>query len=85
MRNSRYSSGRAVIRSGNGRFAKATFKNVFGIEANTQPLICGNCGYGKKGEFIPLLSTGYCPICGNQEGHTPLNVIKSGSDDDGRG
>jgi len=67
----KYSNGRMMHRSHNGRFAKPTFKDVFGVDANTAPLICGNCGYGGNGEFIPILKTGICPKCGNQENHIP--------------
>ena len=73
MRNyGKYSNGRMMFRNGNGRFAKPTFKELFGVEANAKPLVCGKCGYGGNGEFIPILRTGYCPKCRNQDGHYEL-------------
>lgn len=67
----KYSNGRSMIRKANGRFTKPTLANMFGIEANSEPLVCGKCGYGSDGSWYPVLSTGYCPKCGNQAGHYP--------------
>lgn len=74
MRGYRHSNGRTTARAANGRFKRTTFKDLFGIEANTEPLICGKCGYGKNKEFIPILLSGICPVCGNQDGHTLLKA-----------
>lgn len=67
----KYKNGRSMIRGAGGKFIKPTLSNMFGIDANTEPLVCGKCGYGNSGEWFPVLITGYCPKCGNQEGHYP--------------
>ncbi len=69
MKGYKHSNGRITARGSDGRFKKATFSDAFGIQPNIERLICGKCGHGKKGDFIPLIETGYCPLCNNQEGH----------------
>ena len=44
----------------------------FGIKANTERLVCGVCGHGKKGDFFPLIDSGQCPKCDNERRHVPL-------------
>lgn len=82
MRGYKHSNGRFTARGSNGRFKKTTFRDVFGTDANIVPLVCGKCSYGAKGEFIPLLRTGYCPKCGNQEGHITLSDYKANEEAD---
>jgi len=72
MKYYKHTNKRIVQRGANGRFQKSTLKNTFGITANTERLICGACGYGKKDHFFPLIDTGFCPKCDKQEGHIPL-------------
>ncbi len=67
----KYKNGRSMIRDVKGRFTKPTLSNMFGIQPNTEPLVCGKCGYGSDGGWFPVLPTGYCPKCGNQEGNYP--------------
>jgi len=64
----RHSTGRLITRGSNGQFRKTTFQDL-GINSDLKQRICGKCGYGKDGKWIPLLPNGYCPICKNQEGH----------------
>lgn len=78
MRSYKHSNGRVTARSSNGRFKKTTFSDVFGVQPNIDRLICGKCGHGKKGDFIPLLATGHCPECDNQEGHITLSEYAQG-------
>lgn len=82
MQGYKHQNGRFTARGAGGRFKKTSFEDLFGVTANTEPLICGKCGYGGNGEFIPILKSGYCPICNNQEGHTPLKRIKEGAAND---
>jgi len=32
-------------------------------------MVCSECGHGEKTPWIPLLKTGYCLKCGNQNGN----------------
>ena len=58
-------------REPNGRWRK-TYLSDFGIkdsELAMCKMVCGKCGYGKEETWIPILKTGKCPKCGNQENH----------------
>ncbi len=69
MRHYKHSNGRVVMRDSRGRFRNPTFAELFGCEANTDALICGKCGYGEDENWFPLVRTGICPECGNEENH----------------
>lgn len=64
----KFPNGRIMARDSKGRFRNFTLKD-FGIEANTDYMVCGKCGYGEKERWIPIVKTGICPKCGNQENH----------------
>ena len=67
----KHPNGRITERGKNGRFVKITLAS-FGITANAERLICGKCGHGKRGVFFPIINTGHCPKCENQDGHIPF-------------
>lgn len=68
MKPYKHSNGRIMYRDHGGRFRNPTLKD-FGIDVNIVPMICGKCGYGKDEDWYPLVKTGYCPMCNNEEGH----------------
>ena len=41
------------------------FAYCINLKKVSRPMICGKCGH----EWAPLITTGKCPNCGNQEGH----------------
>lgn len=52
----------------NGRFGRMSCVELGLIREDQvacRPMICGKCGH----EWAPLITTGKCPNCGNQEGH----------------
>ena len=57
----RYNNGRTVVRHG-GRFAKQPTLEQMGypVAKGTMTCVCGH-------EWMPVLTTGYCPKCGSQD------------------
>ena len=62
MRGHRYANKRMGKRLGNGRFAKLTFRDVFGVDANTETKTCPKCGH----QWMPVVAWGTCPECGTR-------------------
>lgn len=61
-------------RNPNGRWRKA-YLSDFGIKDSQIAacrMVCGSCGYGKEIAWVPVLKTGFCPKCTNQENHIKL-------------
>jgi rubrerythrin len=58
---------RIVFRRPNGRFREAPSLSELMPNVNSQAevMTCGRCGH----EWIPVLTTGCCPMCSNQEDH----------------
>jgi len=65
MKTHRYSNKRIGGRAGNGRFQRLSFGAVFGVEANSDTMVCDGCGH----QWIPLVKAGICPKCGGQDKH----------------
>jgi rubrerythrin len=58
---------RMVFRQSNGRYKKAPSlcELMPNVNAAGEVMICGKCGH----EWRPVLTTGCCPKCDNQENH----------------
>lgn len=64
----KYPNKRIIGRDSKGRFKKTTLEDL-GFDVNTTYLVCQKCGYGGKEKWMPIVRSGECPNCGNQEGH----------------
>ena len=58
---------RMIFRKSNGQFRSKPCLNELMPNVNSQAkvMLCGKCSH----EWIPVLTTGCCPECSNQEGH----------------
>lgn len=79
IRTYKHSNGRVVARRTDGTFRNFTSEELLGNQGNHKGLclVCASCGYGKDQPWRPVLITGYCPNCKNQEGHLVREVPES--------
>lgn len=61
----RYSNKRIGKRSGNGRFARVTARDVIGQDFNDREQVCNDCDY----HWTPLVVSGKCLSCGSTDTH----------------
>lgn len=69
----KHSNGRIMARNSKGQFRNLTLSD-FGLESNSEYMVCGKCGHGELEKWMPVLKNGECPKCGSTENHRPKEI-----------